>query len=377
MTAARPVFVDGEVLAAADLTSMEVTARDRDARHARHLHTPGVAAGLRLVKIDRKTTANQKYVDVTLTAGYAVDGTGRELVLAADEQLSPDRFLSDNPNPPLEPGETFSVWHPVFVRGFDAPATGPAQATTCATGGGRSTVEELVEVEFGRPGDTDRDQPVPPPDAGPGDGAWRVLVGFVRLDTSINRFSDAGDTADGLTASGAGARAALVAAPAGRLELRAGSDPTAGVPAVLLDAGSGGLSFGTHDGSGAITPLVEVDSAGNLTAKGVVSGVQTAGSVRVAAGTTSDGLVLPLPAGVDQATVDSGGLVVSIMLTPTLPPLSGAPANSVFVPTVCAVDTDRRVSCRGRWVNPVAGTLGAEQTISCDYLVLVSVPETP
>jgi hypothetical protein len=356
---------------------MEVIGRDRDARHARHLHTPGVAAGLKLVPTDRKTTTNQDYVDVTLTAGYAVDGTGRELVLAADEQPSPDRFLSDNPNPPLEPGETFSVWHPVFVRGIDAPAVGPAQARTCTTGGGRSTVDELVEVEFGRPGDTDQDQTVPPPDAGPGDGAWRVLVGFVRLDTSINRFKAVGETADGLTVSGAGARAGLVAAPAGRLELRAGSAPTAGVPAVVIDAGSGGLSFGTHDGSGAVSPLLEVDSAGNLTAKGALKGVQTAGAVRVSAGTASDGTVLPLPAGVDQATVDSGGLEVSVLLTPQLPPLSGAPANSVFVPTVCAVDTDRRVSCRGRWVNPASATLGTEQTISCDFLVLVSVPEGP
>ena len=46
------------------------------------------------------------YVDVTLTAGYAVDGTGRELVLAEDRQLSPDRFTADNPDRPTryEPG---------------------------------------------------------------------------------------------------------------------------------------------------------------------------------------------------------------------------------------------------------------------------------
>ena len=37
----------------------------------------------------RSTTGGQAYVDVTLTAGYAIDGTGRELVLDADQTLSP------------------------------------------------------------------------------------------------------------------------------------------------------------------------------------------------------------------------------------------------------------------------------------------------
>ena len=44
----RPQFHDGAILAAADLSALEETGRDRDARHARHLHTPGVAAGLEL-----------------------------------------------------------------------------------------------------------------------------------------------------------------------------------------------------------------------------------------------------------------------------------------------------------------------------------------
>ncbi len=214
MTTARPVFVDGAILAAADLSGLESTARDRDARHARHLHTPGVCAGLELVTEDRQTTAGAEYVDVTLTAGYAVDGTGRELVLDADQQLSPDRFLADNPNPAAEAGETFSVWHPVFVRGLDSSVPGAPQPTVCATGG-RAGVEEIVEVEFGRPGDTDLDQPVPAPDAGPGDGAWRVLVGFVRLDTAITRFHEVGTSVDGLTVSGAGAKASLVAGTGG------------------------------------------------------------------------------------------------------------------------------------------------------------------
>lgn len=379
MTALRPVFVDGEVLAAADLTSMETIARDREARHARHLHTPGVASGLKLLAEERQTTAGETYVDVRLSAGYAIDGTGRELVLAAEEQLSPDRFLSDNPNPVLEPGQHVSVWHPVFVRGIDAAVTGPAQRRTCTGGGGSSTVEELVEVEFGRPGDSDRDQSQPAPDEGPGDGAWRILVGFVKLDVAISRFVDTGDTADGLTVTGAGARAAVVAAPGDRVELRAGGVPARAVPALVVDAVAGGLTFGTHDGSGAVTPLLEVDSAGNLTAKGVVKGAQTAGSVRVAAGTATDGTVLALPAGVDPATIDLGGLDVSVLLSPRLPPVSHAPnATSFFVPTVCEYDpADFRVTCRGRWIDAALDTRPNEVPMSCDYLVLVSVKDGP
>ena len=226
MTTARPAFVDGAILAAADLSSLQSTARDRDARHARHLHTPGVCSGLELVSEKRTTTSGVDYVDVTMTAGYAVDGTGRELVLAADQQLSPDRFLADNPNPPKEPGKNFSVWHPVFVRGLDAAVAGEAQPSTCANGSGRGTIEEIVEVEFGRPGDSDLDQPIPPPDSGPGDAAWRVLVGFVRLDTTISRFHEIGTSADGVAIAGARRRGRpLVSASAGRLELHTLSAP--------------------------------------------------------------------------------------------------------------------------------------------------------
>jgi hypothetical protein len=270
-----------------------------------------------------------------------------------------------------------TIWHPVFVRGLDATVSGEAQPSTCTNGSGRGSVEEIVEVEFGRPGDSDLDQPLPPPDAGPGDGAWRVLVGFVRLDTGIDRFHETGTSADGVTVSGAGARAALVSASAGRLELRAGSAPSSGVPAVVVDAEAGGsLTFGTHDGTGGIAPLLHIDSSGNLTAKGALKGVQTAGTVRIVSGTASDGTVLPLPAGVDQATIDSGGLEVSILLTPMLPdPASRPNATSVFVPLVCEVDADRRVSCAGQWADVAAVTLPAAVPASCNYLVLVTVPE--
>ena len=148
-----------------------------------------------------------------------------------------------------------------------------------------------------------------------------------------------------------------------------------GTPALVVGSEpDASLTFGTHNGSGTIAPLLSVDSSGNVTAKGTLSGVQTAGSVRLVAGTAFDGTVLPLPAGVDQATIDSGGLELSILVTPHLPDLASAPnAGQMFLPTRCEVDADRRVACEGTWFTP--GSAAADdEAAACDFLVLVSVP---
>jgi hypothetical protein len=373
MTIARPLFAEGQILAAADLSSLETTGRDRDARHARHLHTPGVATGLALVETSQTTPQGAAYVDLTLTAGYAVDGTGRELVLASDLPLSPDRFTGDNPRPTLEPGGTTSVWHPVFIRGVDLGLTSSTPALGCQSGSGGSRVAEDVEVEFGRPGDAGAAQVVPAPDAGPGEGAWRVLVGFVRFDTALGRFVHSAASADGVRVAGVGAKAALVAGQLGRIELRAQPAADAGVPAVVLDSENGPvLVFGTHTGTGTVAPLLSVDSAGNLELQGAVKAKGTAGTVRVVGGVAYDGTVLPLPTGVEQATIDSGGLELVVQVSPRLPDPASGPPGAVFLPAECRVDPTRRVVCWGNWFTPPA-TLGSA-AISCDYVVVAAVP---
>jgi hypothetical protein len=381
MTVVRPTFLDGGILAAQDLTALESTARDRAARHARHLHTPGVAEGLALTGTKGSTAAGQSYVDVTLTAGYAVDGTGRELVLDADQQLSPDRFTADNPDPQPDPDDPqptsgSTPWHPVFVVGVDGALAGAAARGSCAHAPGGGGVEELLDVVFGLPGDSDRDQVPPPAAAGQGTGAWRVLVGYVKYDVDLDRFSDVSPDAGGQSVTGAGARASLVAGT-GRVELRAGGSPAAGTTALLVDGSGGGtLTFGAYGGSGAISPLLTVDKAGNVKAKGTITGVQTVGSVRVATGVVSDGTVVPLPDGVDQAAVDAGELVASVLVTPLLPDPATAPnATSVFVHQVCEVDADRRVSCRGVWFDSTSAVAPVSVAASCRFLVLVTVAE--
>jgi len=133
--------------------------------------------------------------------------------------------------------------------------------------------------------------------------------------------------------------------------------------------------FGTHTGTGTVAPLFSVDASGNLEVQGAVKAKGTAGSVQIAGGIASDGTVLPLPTGVDQATVDSGGVELFISVTPRTP-LTG-PANTVFfTPVECRVDADRRVVCWGIWIGPTLSTRVAT-AISCDYLILAAVPGGP
>ena len=374
MSPTRPVFSDGAILGAADLTALGGLDRDRDARASRHLHTPGVASGLNLKPEDRTTDAGDPFVEVTVQPGYAIDGTGRELVLGAALPVSADQFTGDIPNPVKQEGSTRTVWYPVFVHALDAPVASSNGAMGCQTASGPNRIDEDVAVEFGRPGDATAEQPVPPPDAGPGDGSWRVLVGFVQLETAIGRFVDTAATADGVRVPTAGVRAELVAGQTGRVEIRPEPNAVSGVPAAVVDSGEGGsFTFGLHSGTGGLKPLLSVDSSGNVVAQGTLKGVQTAGSVQVIAGTAFDGTVLPLPPGVDQAAVDSGGLEVSVLVTPRLPD-PGSVAQR-FIPAVCRVDGDRRVHCWGTRFTPGGTAAGTDLPASCDYVVLVSVAE--
>lgn len=377
MTPVRPVFNDGAILGADDLNALATSDRGRDARHSRHLHTPGIGAGLAFAKEERERNG-VPYLEITLEPGYAVDGTGRELVVSQRLPVSPDRFLGDNPNPAKDPTDAnLTLWHPVFVRGLDATSAASTNGLTgCQAAGGPDRVAEEVEIEFGRPGDAGADQPVPAPDAGPGTGAWRVLVGFVRLNGTLGEFVDAEPTADGVRVERAGARAGLIAGYDGRVEVRARPAADSGVPAVVIDAADGGsLLFGLHTGSGSVEQLMGVDAAGNLTVKGTVKSVLQSGSVRVVAGTAFDGTVLPLPEGIAADAVDTGAVDVAVHVTPRFPEPAAAPSpGQVFLPAECRVDDDRRVHCFGRWFLP--GTAGTDdRSAACDYLLVVTVPE--
>jgi hypothetical protein len=377
MSPVRPVFSDGAILGAGDLTALGQLDRDRDARHARHLHTPGIAAGMELNAEKRATEGGAAYVDVALQPGYAIDGTGRELVLATPLPVSSDRFASDVPNPVMSSDDVVTVWYPVFVRGLDAPVAATNGQMGCQGGGGPSRIAEDVEIEFGRPGDATLEKKPPAPDAGPGDGDWNVLVGFVRYNPKITRFVAATATADGVRVPTAGARAGLVAGQRGRVELRPGPGTAAGAPVIVLDGEERSFVFGLRTGTGGVAPLLKIDASGNLVVTGTLGGGQTVGTVLVASGTASDGTVLPLPAGTDVHAVRSGALEVSVMVSPRYPELprstSGDADAARFAPAECRVDAERRVHCWGTWSPD--GAHRREESAACDYLVLVSVPQ--
>lgn len=375
MSIVRPVFSDGAILGAGDLTALAELDRDRDARHARHLHTPGIAAGMELTPEERVTQSTARYVDVTLQPGYAVDGTGRELVLAAPLAVSPERFRSDIPYPVKRADEPLiTVWYPVFVRGLDAALAATNGQMGCQSGAGPSRIAEDVEIEFGRPGDATLEQPLPAPEAGPGDGSWNVLVGFVQYHTEIKRFVDTTRNADGVRVPTAGARAGVVAGQRGRLEFRLRPTADASGPVVVLDEQNGGsFVFGLRTGPGAVAPLLTIDASGNLVVAGTLGGGQPAGSVNVASGSASDGTVLPLPAGTNLDAIESGALQLSVLLTPRHPdPPQQAPKHR-FIPAECRVDAERRVHCWGSWID-VAGNVAEDRSSACDFLVLVTVP---
>src|SRR6266404_3997208 len=91
---ARPTFYEGEVLPAADLTAAVEYPRDQMARHNRYLHTWGIASGLKLTAGKATTTSGgETYKPITLSAGVAIDGTGREIVVPDDVDLSSQDFI--------------------------------------------------------------------------------------------------------------------------------------------------------------------------------------------------------------------------------------------------------------------------------------------
>lgn len=377
----RPSFYEGQVLAAADLEASVAHARGGLARHERYHHTSGIVTGLALTGEDRADDAGTPYQDVTLEAGIAVDPGGRQIVLPAEELLDADRFDQVNGAGADEQG-----WYPIFVRGGDVsqPISQPFGAEPCGSAALPTRVVETATIEYGRLGDTadgPGDQSV-----GVGDGppatSGRVLVGYVRWSAAIRRFAEVATEPPGPPpASRSGVAGDEVAARAGRLELRTGLGRVAGTPAIHLEDTDGGrLSFGVINGSGEVEAVFSIDAAGNITTDGSLSeGTLISGSAHVASGVATDGVLLPLPAGVTEQDVEDGSVVVHVEVSP-LRPGSAAPLNGadvVEIPTECEVDADRRVRCRTRWVDlGDLANIPAAVPSACRYLVIAAVPAT-
>ncbi|MFI7124734.1 hypothetical protein ACIBQ1_03520 [Nonomuraea sp. NPDC050153] len=376
----RPVFTESQVLAAADLTLTVDHAAAAQARHERTLHTWGIAAGLRLVPA-RETPpgGGTAFVRVSLDPGLAIDGTGRQIVVAAAQQLDEGLFEQVN-GTAVTPGNR-TTWFPVFLTGRDQdpPASGGTTSLACGGQTAATRVVEGFEIGFGRAGDEqDLDRAdVPPIDEGPGrpgSTPWRVLLGFVQWNPDIHQFNDVCTTANGVSVRYAGALADEVAARSGRLELRSRAVPALGTPAAVVDEQDGGrMYFGLHDGQGNVTPLLTVTGTGDVTATGTIRGRLTDfGGVLVQSGRATDGMVLPLPDGITADEVSSGKVVLHTVVVPHVPP-SAAPGTKVFwIPARCDVDADRRLHCQVTWFGGFTAADRETLPASCDYVVLAT-----
>ncbi len=367
----RPSFAEGQILAAADLEGTVDHAVAQQARHERYLHLWGIAAGLALSKQDKSAANGKAYVEVTLGQGVAIDGTGREVVVPTDTLLDEADF--DNSNVAI--GAAANAWFPVFIVGRDdsSAATGTG-AGPCGIAQGSSSIGETFTIQYGRPGDAANlaAQSASLPGDGPGNGVWRILVGFVQWDDSLTKFTAIGTSDAGVSLTYAGVQADAVEARAGALVLRSQPRAQAG-PAIVMDSTQGGqLKFGLQNASGVFTPVLTV------TAQGQIQGGVAPGSIQVQSGAASDGVILPLPPGVTEDMVAAGAGTLHIHLVPRLggaPPGNPNPSHAwgAFCHD-CSVDDQRRLSCITRWYDLTSPGTPQDLPGICDYLVIVAAP---
>jgi len=363
----RPVFFEGQVLGASDLESSVEYGRGHMARHERYLHTWGIAYGLELSGEDRERNST-KYKDITVSAGVASDGTGRQIVVPESERLDPELFLDLNI-------AREGAWHPVFLVGRDEdPAAEPLIETTCGTTQPRRKVEGY-EITFGRPGDElELDEQTSPAASGGPDGGWKVLLGFVKWNSTIERFSDLADSSGGIGRRYAGALADEVVARGGVLSLRSAAATENGKPIVVVDEADGGkLQFGLQT-NGVVQPVFTVKASGDVAATGTITGKLTTGVVYVESGVAYDGMLVPLPAGITEDDVEAGQVVLHVSVTPRYPgsPKPSGAGNWIPIVAECLA-VGRRVRCRYLWTKDLT-VAPTYVNGACDYLVVAYVP---
>ncbi|MER7049319.1 hypothetical protein [Streptomyces jumonjinensis] len=370
----RPAFHEGQILAAADLSATVQYARGAAVRHALHLHEWGIAEGLALVTEARTDPlTNARYAEVSVEAGIAVDGTGREIVVVDPVVLRESDFEEVNgaDQPTDEP-------YPVFLTAADQESAAAPRADACGAVAGRTRVEESYRILFGRLGDERLvgEQEPPAVGAAPADPPvrWLVLLGYVRW--TEGHFTGVETAARGVAPRYAGVRADAVTARSGALTLRTHRNAEEGEPAVVLSGGDApSLVFGLYQGGGSVAPLMTVAANGNLTIEGSFTGRMPAGSTLVTSGTATDGMLLPLPPGVTPEQIADGRVVLHTHLTPRTPPT--ATASTLHSVVESAVDGDRRVRCRVRLYDPLAtGGEVVEAPGAVDFLVLAAVAAT-
>lgn len=188
----RPIFSENQILSAADVNGIVSHARDAGARHNRYLHSWGIAEGLKLEAEERQGPAG-KYVEVSVTPGVAIDGSGREIVVTEAFRLSEDLFdklnVAESTTDPNNPPK-----YPVFLLGRDQQQQASAIAPSICHSSEPTRTVEGFEATFGRVGDaaeldaqslTELGQGI----SASGSGSWQILLGFVEWDGNYSALS--------------------------------------------------------------------------------------------------------------------------------------------------------------------------------------------
>jgi hypothetical protein len=151
----QPLWTAGQVLSAADLSSLQAYIKGKNRLHNRYLHGWGVVCGLEVVCDDCEGS-------VTIRSGYAIDPCGEDIVVAQDtrfELVKAIRECRDSKKsktgdcdpwaPPPDPGckDVETHWcvslkykevEASYVRALATSMPGPAQSCGCGCGGGKS-----------------------------------------------------------------------------------------------------------------------------------------------------------------------------------------------------------------------------------------------
>jgi hypothetical protein len=388
-TIARPTFYEGEILPAADLGATVDYPRDQMARHARYAHSWGIVTGLELTSSPAANAAGQSYAMVAVSAGLAIDGTGREIIVPDKVQLDPTDFLSQ-----VNPQTDNKILYPVFLTGLDQLAPASSNLTGACDSSQSTRTQENYNISYGAPGGElgVADQMAPVVTTGPDDGvtsSWKILLGFVTWDVakSQTQFSGAADV-NPITGVGrryVGVNAAEVVSGSGSLLLATHPATFKGQNSIMAvriqeARNDGQLVFGKLSPDGTIAPVLTVKSTGEVIATGQISGAVTPGSVQVQSGVASDGMTLPLPPGIHPADVAAGKITLHIHTSPRLdqlhpppPPLPPVPDWEPF-PYECHVDPNtRQVHCRLKWRDMTGKHPSQILPTLCDYTVIAAV----
>jgi hypothetical protein len=371
----RPVFSEGQVLGAADLNAQVTYHRLAAVQHERTEHLWGVAEGLELQAIERTTPAGDKYVDVNLLPGRAIDRLGRSIVVTEARLIDTTDFdLSSSDENQL---------FPVFVQAIEVPVSGQAQPGKCAVNQA-ARIEERLQISFGTPGSeiVVLEQTSAGVTAGFGTPALndKVLVGWVSWNNDLDKFAGVSQSSNGKGVRYVGVVASEVVAGGGTLGLRTrGAGARFALTVTENSTGGCELRFGKQDGLGPVSDAFTVDEKGNVSYRGVLSPSPPAKTL-AESGVAFDGVRLPLPSGVTEEQVAGGAVRLHALLTPIVlqPANVDLPEMKTFaVPHIiqCEVDvtTDRRVHCKVRWYDPTRTIPDfLDLPAACNYVFVAS-----